>query len=68
MNWFDLAVTIILSAVKDAVKNPEKKAVLRPAMLKVASMIVALWDDAAFHSDLELRTDYERSKMNKQKT
>jgi UDP-N-acetyl-D-mannosaminuronic acid transferase (WecB/TagA/CpsF family) len=40
MDWlFDLGISAVLSALKQAVKNPERKAAIRRAMLKVYTQI-----------------------------
>lgn len=62
--WFDLAVSTVLREIKASVKNPERKAKLRPAMLKIAATIFALWnDDGSFAEAVEARASYENQKL-----
>lgn len=62
--FFDLAVTTILSMLKASIKNPATKERIKPAMLKIASVIMALWgDDVFFNDQLTAKTDIEKSKM-----
>ncbi len=50
MLW-SLAVTFVLSALKESVKNPEKKAAIRSKMLEVAEWIQAVFgEDPLFQS------------------
>lgn len=47
MNFFlDMAISVILSTLKELVKNRKKKAGLRKAMLKVRDTIDAVYDGA----------------------
>lgn len=62
--WFNLAVSILLGELKACVKNPERKAKLKPAMLKIAATIFALWnDDGNFAEVVEARSQYESAKF-----
>ena len=62
--WFEIGVTAVLTALKASIKNPVKRDSIRPAMLKIASVILALWaDDPVFTAALEARKDYELSKL-----
>jgi len=62
--WFEIGVTAVLTALKASIKNPAKKDAIRPAMLKIASTILALWnDDPGFNESLEARKGYELSKL-----
>lgn len=50
MLW-SLGVTFVLSVLKEAVKNPEKKATIRAKMLEVATYIQNVFgDDPAFQA------------------
>lgn len=50
MLW-SLGATFVLSVLKEAVKNPEKKAAIRTKMLDVATYIqIVFGDDPAFRS------------------
>jgi hypothetical protein len=40
-----MAISIILAALKVAVKNPSKAEVLKAAMLKIRAQIVLLWPE-----------------------
>jgi len=43
-NWiFDMAIALVLSAIKTAIKNPDKKVTLRRALLKVRDQINLLY-------------------------
>lgn len=62
--WLEIGITAVLSALKQSIKNPVKRDSIRPAMLKIASTILALWgDDKTFLESLSAKTDYERSKL-----
>jgi len=41
--WTNLAITVILSSIKQAVRNPESKAALKRALYKVRDAIDALY-------------------------
>ncbi len=43
--FFSLAVSLILSALDSAVKNPEKKAKYRKSLLEIAAKIVELYGE-----------------------
>ena len=43
--WFDLGISFVLSAIKAAIKNPERKEAYRKALLKVRNAIDALYVD-----------------------
>ncbi len=50
MLW-SLGATFVLSVLKEAIKNPEKKAAIRIKMLEIASYIQNVFgDDPAFQS------------------
>ena len=50
MLW-SLGATFVLSILKEAVKNPEKKAAIRSKMLEIAGYIQSVFgDDPAFQS------------------
>ena len=56
--WVNLAITTILSALKEAFKNSTKKEGLKKAMLKIAGTIQAVYgDDAGFDADLKTAVD-----------
>lgn len=42
---FDLGISFVLSAIRAAIKNPERKEVYRKALLKVRNAIDALYID-----------------------
>lgn len=64
--WVEFGVTAVLSALKASIKNRAKKDSIRPAMLKIASTILALWsDDPDFAVALEARRGYELSKISR---
>lgn len=64
MDWLPLAVTVVLQAVKDSVKNPVRKARLRPTMLKVGAVICAVFgDDENFMAELDLKARSEKAKL-----
>lgn len=47
----NLGISFVLTALAGAIKNPDKKASLRRAMLKIATAIQAIYgDDPAFQS------------------
>ena len=41
----NMGITTVLTAIKQSVKNPEKKATLKKAMLKIRNSINALYAD-----------------------
>lgn len=43
--WESLAINVILTAIKEAVKNPEKKEALKKALLKVRNSIDVLYPE-----------------------
>lgn len=50
MLW-NLGATFVLSVLREAVKNPEKKAAIRDRMLEIASLIQTVFgSDPAFQS------------------
>ncbi|HMV51014.1 MAG TPA: hypothetical protein PLD20_05740 [Blastocatellia bacterium] len=50
MLW-SLATTFVLSALREAVKNPERKAAIRERMLEIANLINTVFGtDPAFQS------------------
>jgi len=62
--WLEIGITAVLTALRDAVKNPEKKAKLRPAMLKIGATILAVWyGDPQFDEALYAKASYEKSKL-----
>lgn len=64
MNWVDFAISILLTTLRGAVKNEQRKAELRAAMLKVAATIQAIWGtDEDFQILLEHKTKTERDKL-----
>lgn len=42
---FDLGVSFVLSAIKEAFKNPQKKELLKKALLKIAFQIELLYPE-----------------------
>lgn len=63
MNWTSLAITLILEALKEAVKNPAKALQLRAAMLKIAATIQVVYgDDESFLDDLAVKVQAETVK------
>lgn len=55
MDWFDFALSIVLTTLRGAVKNKKRKTELRAAMLKLAATINALYaDDSAWAEDVRL--------------
>lgn len=62
--WLEIGITAVLTALRDAVKNPEKKVRLKPAMLKIGATILAVWsDDSQFDELLYAKAAYEKSKL-----
>ncbi len=62
--WFQMGVTAILTALRDSFKSEPAKAKLKPAMLKIAGVIFALWgEDTQFEDAVFARAEYEREKM-----
>lgn len=45
---FNLGVNFVLSAIKEAVKNPAKKEALRAKLLEVANAIIAVYGAESF--------------------
>lgn len=43
MDWLDFGISIVLTALRGAVKNEQRKRELRAAMLKLAATIHAIW-------------------------
>ena len=41
--WFALAVHLVLTAVKEATKNPKKRAELRARLIEIRDAITALY-------------------------
>jgi hypothetical protein len=41
--WFNLAVSVVLTALEEAFKNPTKKAALRAKMLTIRNQIDAVY-------------------------
>lgn len=45
-NWiFDFALSVILTAIKSAVKNEHKKAEIKRALMKIRDAIIALYPE-----------------------
>lgn len=64
MDWFDFGLSVVLTTLRGAVKNFEKKRQLRAAALKVAATINAIWaDDEEFGIVLEAKTASEKAKL-----
>lgn len=64
MDWLDFAISIILTTLRGAVKNEQRKRELRAAMLKLAATIHAIWgQDDEFMILLEHKTKTERAKL-----
>lgn len=62
--WLNLGISAVLQALYDSVKNPVSKAKLKPAMLKIAATIHAIWaDDKSFQDMLDARVDYQKAKL-----
>jgi hypothetical protein len=43
--WENLAISVVLTAIKEAVKNPEKKEALKRALLKIKNGIELLYPE-----------------------
>jgi hypothetical protein len=43
--WENLAISVVLTAIKEAVKNPEKKEALKKALLKIKNAIEILYPE-----------------------
>lgn len=43
--FFDIGISAILTALRSAVKNEQRKAQLKAVMLKIAASIFAIWPD-----------------------
>ena len=43
--FFDMAVSVVLTVLKEVIKNKEKKAEVRKAMLKISNSIAAAYAD-----------------------
>lgn len=53
---FDFGVTAILSVLKEAVKNKERKEKVKRQMLKIAAAILTVYgDDEEFQNDLDAK-------------
>lgn len=64
MDWFDFGLSVVLTTLRGAVKNAEKKRQLRAAALKVAATINAIWaDDEEFEIVLNAKTISEKAKL-----
>lgn len=64
MDWFDFGLSVVLTTLRGAVKNAEKKRQLRAAALKVAATINAIWaDDEEFEIVLNAKTILEKAKL-----
>jgi hypothetical protein len=64
MDWFDFGLSVVLTTLRGAVKNAEKKKQLRAAALKVAATINAIWfDDEEFGIVLKAKTVSEKTKL-----
>lgn len=64
MDWFDFGLSVVLTTLRGAVKNAEKKRQLRAAALKVAATINAIWaDDEEFGIVLDAKTVSEKAKL-----
>lgn len=64
MDWFDFGISIVLTALRGAVKNEQRKQQLRAAMLKVAATIQAVYGmDDEFQILLDHKTRIERAKL-----
>lgn len=62
--WLQIGISVVLNALKDSIKNPVKKAALKPAMIKIASTILAIWNDEPnFEETVHAKRDYELAKM-----
>jgi len=42
---FDLGISFVFTALREAVKNPQKKADLKKLMLKIKTQIELIWGD-----------------------
>jgi len=64
MDWLDFGISVVLSALRGAVKNEQRKQQLRAAMLKIAATIQAVYGlDDEFQILLEHKTKTERAKL-----
>lgn len=64
MDWFDFGLSVVLTTLKSAVKNAEKKQKLRSAAIKIAATINAIWaDDEEFEIVVTAKTASEKSKL-----
>lgn len=64
MDWLDFGISIVLTALRGAVKNEQRKQQLRAAMLKIAATIQAVYGlDDEFQILLEHKTRIERAKL-----
>lgn len=62
--WLQVGISVVLNALKDSIKNPVKKAALKPVMIKIASTIMAVWnDDPGFEEVVHSKRDYELAKI-----
>lgn len=52
MDWlYDLGVTVIITTLKNAVKNKALKKRIKAAMLKIRDMIMVLYPEEAFTAE-----------------
>lgn len=64
MDWFDFGASAVLTALKGAVKNAERKRQLRSAAIKIAATINAIWaDDEEFEIVVTAKTASEKKKL-----